>query len=486
MSSSNHGASAPAGRALNPWVVVAPVVVGFVAYFSYLNRNYELDDALIYFRYIRNCLAGHGLVYNAGERFNALTSPLHVYVSLAICFLAGSIRYPMIVMSAVLTMAVALAMFELFRPHEARWPAVAFGAALIAVSRYSYSVYGMETPLFVLLCVACLLLYERRSWFALGIAAALVAMARGEGLLLVAVMGAVHLANRRALPPARDFVLPVLLLGGNAGFNFFYYGALLPHTLMAKVQQGRSGLWGGRWLFFDVAYQLEFFASSRILIAAFVALALLGAIRLGRRELNVIVLGFLAALTMFYVALNVPNYHWYYAPYYAFGCIYAGLGLAEALDLAGRLGVPAWVLGGRLAAALLAAGVLTVQAHATQARPMTNDSRQTVYPRIGAWLAGNTPAESSVAMVEVGIIGYYCERRVVDILGLVSPENAVSLGAGRRDEWLTRDDPDFILVHAPLWPHEDGVIAAVQQGRYRVSDEFDFPGFELLERSGRP
>jgi hypothetical protein len=132
------------------------------------------------------------------------------------------------------------------------------------------------------------------------------------------------------------------------------------------------------------------------------------------------------------------------------------------------------------------AGILGLQCFATQLRPMIDVQRQAVYPRIGVWLANNTPPEASVAMVEVGIIGYYSERRVVDILGLVSPKNAESLGAGHLDEWLQRDDPDFILVHAPLWPHEEGVVGALQAGRYRVSDAFDFPGFALLARTGRP
>jgi hypothetical protein len=486
MSSSTLNAPDSSVRPFNPWLVVGPIVVGLVAYYSFLVRHYELDDALIYFRYIRNVLAGHGLVYNVGERFNALTSPLHTYLSIAVCGLAGSIRYPMIVLSAVLTAAVALGLFAVYWPSEPRWPAVALGSALIAAMRYSYSVYGMETPLFLLLLVACLWLYERRRIFLLGIAAALLILTRGEGALLIAVLCAIHLVRRRPLPPLRDFIAPVVLLAGNAAFDLIYYGSPFPHTLIAKIQQGRSGLWGGRWLFLDVASQIEFFAGSRVLFVGSLALAILGAVRLGRRDLNVAVLGFLAALTLFYLALNVPNYHWYYAPYYAFGSMYVGLGLAELYDLAAKLRVPMLIRAGQVVAVMAGAGILGLQCFATQLRPMIDVQRQAVYPRIGVWLANNTPPEASVAMVEVGIIGYYSERRVVDILGLVSPKNAESLGAGHLDEWLQRDDPDFILVHAPLWPHEEGVVGALQAGRYRVSDAFDFPGFALLARTGRP
>lgn len=476
----------PVARSIDSSIVVLSLIAGLIAHFSYLNRHYELDDALIYFRYIRNCLAGDGLVYNVGERFNALTSPLHAYVSLVICGLTGSIRYPMIAVSALLTFAMAWGLFVLYKPHETHWKFVAFGVALIAVSRFFYSVYGMETPLFLLLCVVCLLLYERRQIFALGIAGALLVLTRGEGGLLIAVLCGVDLLRRRPLPPVRDFIAPVVLLAGNAVFDLVYYGSPLPHTLAAKIQQGRSGLWGGRWLFFDVGYQIEYFATNPLLVAICLTLAILGAYRLGRRDLNVSVLGFLAALTLFYVGLNVPNYHWYYAPFYAFGSMYVGFGLAETYDLASSLRLGTRVHAGHVVTILLGAAILGLQAGATQAHPVSQDPRQVIYRQIGEWLSRNTPSDSSVAMVEVGIIGYYSERRVVDILGLVSPGNAESLGDRRLDAWLLRDDPDFIVVHAPLWPHENGVIGAVRQGRYQVSGSFAFPGFALLERADRP
>ena len=35
---------------------------------SWQVREYQLDDALIYLRYIRNFIEGNGLVYNKGEQ----------------------------------------------------------------------------------------------------------------------------------------------------------------------------------------------------------------------------------------------------------------------------------------------------------------------------------------------------------------------------------------------------------------------------------
>ena len=52
--------------------------------FAYLDRFFELDDALIYHRFVQNAIDGHGLVYNPGERYNALTSPLYTALSLGL------------------------------------------------------------------------------------------------------------------------------------------------------------------------------------------------------------------------------------------------------------------------------------------------------------------------------------------------------------------------------------------------------------------
>jgi hypothetical protein len=453
-----------------------------LAFFAVVNRSLQFDDAFIYYRYVRNVLSGFGLVYNTGEYFNALSSPLHTYLSIPICGIAGSVHYPMVVQSAFFSVAAIVVMFVLYSKHEPRWPFVLFGAALIAGWRYFHSLLGMETPLFLFLTSAVLLLYERRKMFWLGITCALLVLTRGEGLFLVLILAAVHLARRRPLPRLLDFVAPSLLLGGHTLFHKLYYGSFLPHTLTAKIDHGRSGLWGEKLNFFHVEYQLDwFFEGSFVVLGIFVALVVLGIRRLGRTELNFVVLTYLTALAAFYLVLNVLIYHWYYAPMYLFGCMYAGLGLASLYSFAERA---AWVPLARLAriaVVALGAGVLVWVSYVAYAWPASAIPPKQ-YPVLGQWLKQNTPPDASVAMVEVGIVGYYSERYIVDILGVVSPKNAESVGRRRFGEWLENYEPDYILVHMPLWPHEQSVVEPARQGRYRAHEGFDFLGFRLLVR----
>ena len=41
---------------------------------------------------------------------------------------------------------------------------------------------------------------------------------------------------------------------------------------------------------------------------------------------------------------------------------------------------------------------------------------------IGKWINTNTPKDSIIAVHEIGAIGYYCNRRIIDTAGLVTPE----------------------------------------------------------------
>ena len=56
-------------------MAIPMIIVGF---FSYLARNYQFDDALIYLRYIKNFQAGFGLTFNP-EAYDALRVPIRCF-----------------------------------------------------------------------------------------------------------------------------------------------------------------------------------------------------------------------------------------------------------------------------------------------------------------------------------------------------------------------------------------------------------------------
>ena len=68
---------------------------------------------------------------------------------------------------------------------------------------------------------------------------------------------------------------------------------------------------------------------------------------------------------------------------------------------------------------------------------------QECYGGYGDWLRENTPEDAVVAALDIGLLGYTSERRVLDLMGLVSPE-ILELGRRKGFQEMVRDG-DWLL-----------------------------------------
>jgi hypothetical protein len=118
----------------------------WVAFFPLL-----ADDAYIPARYVRQLYAGHGLVFNAGERINALTSPLHTLVLAAIAPLTSDTVTAYRILALLLTAGSLVLIAAKAYPRFADrllFLVLTLGSPLVAF----WTVGGMETPLLLCLC----------------------------------------------------------------------------------------------------------------------------------------------------------------------------------------------------------------------------------------------------------------------------------------------------------------------------------------------
>ena len=85
---------------------------------------------------------------------------------------------------------------------------------------------------------------------------------------------------------------------------------------------------------------------------------------------------------------------------------------------------------------------------ATRVIPALPQARAVIYEQIGAWLRANTPPAASVGMYEVGTVGYYADRRVIDFYGLIQPDVPEHLAD---PSWAPQHyQPDYVVIH-PDW-----------------------------------
>jgi hypothetical protein len=73
------------------------------------------------------------------------------------------------------------------------------------------------------------------------------------------------------------------------------------------------------------------------------------------------------------------------------------------------------------------------------------ESEERVNIELGTWLRDNTPPQAAVAVPDIGAIGLYSQRRIVDMNGLVTPEVIPYRREGRVVEYLEQHPPDYII-----------------------------------------
>ncbi len=267
------------------------------------------DDAFISFRYVRNLLDGHGLVFNPGEYVEGYTNFLWVLELAAIWRVLGlrpeDVANWLSVIYTVGTIAVML-WWVARMPCLRQRGLVAWMALGLICSSATFAVWtsggGLETrqfTFFALVAVVCLSVLGANRWglIAASLSLAAAALTRPEGLLVAAccigwfvvqrLVTARLLVQRSDEGPGRPAGIPqvnimggggiglwreilalagpfVILIGGHFLARFRYYGEWLPNTYYAKhvgpwYESGFRYLWAaaietGLYLLLPLAY----------------------------------------------------------------------------------------------------------------------------------------------------------------------------------------------------------------------------------------
>ena len=190
------------------------------------------DDDFICYRYARNWVEGHGLVFNPGERFEGFTNPLWVLI------LAGGIRLgldPEALSLALSMTALGVATWAIGRAWWARNPqaSLPFPALLLAASPALAwdGVGGLGTTLMAALLSLWFLEWDRarranRPAWAAAVWLALACLLRQEAAIFaIAFLWSEKRACRW---------VPLVPLVGWTAFRLAYYGRWLPITYGAK------------------------------------------------------------------------------------------------------------------------------------------------------------------------------------------------------------------------------------------------------------
>ncbi len=420
-------------------------------YVAYQCRNYLNDDAYISLTYAKCIAEGRGFVFNGGPASLGTTTPLFTLLVAGIGRVVPdcNIGYLAVVLSAVCWVACAWTVYGFRVPLRlSQRQAVLIGLVFLLSGWWSL---GAETYLFQLLLFLSAGLFLRGSWLVTGFCVGLLFLTRGEGCLVLAVLGVTLLARliltaswphslhsfrlgtqygarmdivKAGLYLALGFLIPVSLW---ALYAYATFGHILPNTLGVKIAQGDAGMiptfaskvvfWARWWWHRPISPALTY---------AYWSLAVLGLARISLTLHPWIIFPVWAMVyALGYTVLGVGAYYWYQYPLYAVWITFVALGLdavVGGLDALRkwrpRLALPAH--------AVFLVLVLLVMAFHLQMRPVwpysPRDGRASTYLATAEWLRRNVEPTRNVAASEVGYLGFFTNNRIIDLCGLVTRE----------------------------------------------------------------
>ncbi len=432
-------------------------------------RHYLTDDTFIHLQYARHLAHGEGLVFNLGERVYGCTSPLWVAL-LADGMLLGLDGLTTARVLGFLATLASVGLFLQLLRRTVRTPGLR-AAATVAWAGHAWmlrwSLSGMETPLAVALTLAGFVAFtEGLQWGArpvrTGTLWALAALTRPEAVFLLALWGVFLIVDTENRSGLRRLVFgaapPLGIYGSWLLFARFYFGTFWPQTLSAK-SAGAGGL----------ATQLENLwreikivgATDGVMAALLIAALLWGGRRLvprTRAAQPLVPWAWLIGIPALYLARGVPVLSRYLLPllpilaWLAWRTAEASW-LGEARDPA-RVR-RATVVGFALAALSLAQNLAVYRAAVLpQVRTFTAGLESSLV-RWGEWLGDHSPPSAVIAAPDIGAIGYFSQRRVLDLAGLVSPRLLPLLERAPEEDVLSRLEfsrfarPDVVIDRAP-------------------------------------
>ena len=130
------------------------------------------------------------------------------------------------------------------------------------------------------------------------------------------------------------------------------------------------------------------------------------------------------------------------------------LAAAAAWALRRRPRMARWAL-----AAAVFLPVIAAQTRLNYLHSLTFPTPQIVaYREVGTWLNRRTSPDATVAAWEIGAIGYYSDRPILDYLGLITPEARAAVARRDFKWWLRQRPPDYVVVRDPPGGFEQAAL----------------------------
>lgn len=429
-------------------VILLPAFLAYIYIRFSLKTNqflsFPLDDPWIHLTFAKNLAQYFSFSYFKNEMVTAgSTSPLYTLI-LAGMFLISSnemmISYILGVLFFVLS---SVSFYKLCRyefDKEIIFALLCTGILIIDKWINFIAGSGMETTLFIFLLIISAYFYKTRNAVPLGITLGLILWTRPDGVAFIAavildyILVRIYSKNelKLILFTAKEirqiFFIFVLITGLYFVMNYMLSGSILPNTYQAKITY-YSPEFRSRWDFLKWEVW-EYFKTGSYYVILIGFLFSVGKFLFDSYKKtynqNAVYIFFILALVFIYW-LKLPYAHRfgrYMMPIIPFFILVGTIGFRDMARIINKYTTNA----------LFAKSVFYILIGVTYFIGIKNyDENRELYAvqskyiydrqvRAALYLKKNTDENDVIATHDVGAIGFYSDRKIVDIAGLVTPE----------------------------------------------------------------
>jgi hypothetical protein len=463
-------------------VIVVSLYVGVAAVRGH--SGYPLDDAWIHQTYARNWAETGQLAYVAGMPSAGSTAPLWTLL-LSVAYRLQLDPYLWTMLLGALLLAISAWLLsrlaERLFPNRSRVSWLVGLACVLEWHLIWAAASGMETLLFIALALALIdRLWADSSGWIIGLLGGLLILTRPEGLLLFAlVLAALTIRSGRAgsIEAVKAAGMFLIVLTPAIIFNLQTSGSIFPNTFYAKQSEYAELLSSlPRWLSSIGNMLVAPLAGGLLLLIPGLVWWIMTSLRGVRRTTKqsptnekiasqqALAMTFSKWLPLVWMfghvavyALRLPvsyQHGRYLLPIIPIVLLYGIVGTVRLLDgVKARSTRPLTRLL-RRAYALTIVVVFALfvpigaAAFATDVA-IINDEMVAV----AQWLDRNTPPDAIIAAHDIGAIGYFTRRPILDLAGLISPEvipfirDETKLG-----EWMAAQGANYFVTFPGWYP----------------------------------
>ena len=419
--------------------------------------RYTPDDAYIYFQYAKNLAHGKGFSFYGSTPSYGSTGPLWTVI------LAGGPKLGITPYAVAKSLDVAFSILAILAMYFlAREVLQSDSHAFLAASLFSldgwflrWSGSGMETSFAVFLAITGVYLFLSGRYVLCATALSCLTLVRPEGGLLFGIVYAKFLIDSsRTQRPVFQRVAPAALYASVVGawilFALWHFGRALPNAY-----SGKSGGIPNLTEIFHASFTIaKLWGTTQLPIVMVLIVRLViaknGQVWRGR----IFLAAWVFSLPAFYVLDSVQIVSRYLLIATPFLILLGFVGVQDLCQSLRLDSLKIKIVFIALASLTLVENQIlywvTIKPHLEDFVIGTNDCLKP----IGRWLRDNADTKALVFIPDVGIIGYYSDRRICDV-GLITPEIAKAFQGRDYDSGMEQRlydvvlHPDYVVDRSP-------------------------------------